>query len=158
MRIQENVPTRPVAPEASEGRLRNVEVISAAERAASLSANASASEARHRLQEGSKAPVFSTAAVKIPSQPAVSVNTVASVPNSGMIRNPFGGASSSLSSSLSRPAASNVKHEKPVPTANNAVRSDDYDESKNPFADEESTNPFGEGEDDYNESLNPFAE
>ncbi|KAJ9600043.1 hypothetical protein L9F63_009660, partial [Diploptera punctata] len=37
---------------------------------------------------------------------------------------------------------------------------DDYDESKNPFAEQESTNPFGDDDDDdddYDKNLNPFA-
>ncbi|PSN48268.1 hypothetical protein C0J52_03049, partial [Blattella germanica] len=43
----------------------------------------------------------------------------------------------------------------------NPFEEDDYDEAKNPFA-EESTNPFGEdedddNEDDYDKNLNPFA-
>ncbi|KAJ4438460.1 hypothetical protein ANN_14405, partial [Periplaneta americana] len=41
----------------------------------------------------------------------------------------------------------------------NPFEEDDYDESKNPFADEESLNPFSgdDDEDDYDKNLNPFA-
>lgn len=41
----------------------------------------------------------------------------------------------------------------------NPFDEDDYDESKNPFADEESINPFSgdDDDDDYDKNLNPFA-
>lgn len=43
----------------------------------------------------------------------------------------------------------------------NPFDEDDYDESKNPFADEESMNPFSgdyyDDDDDYDKNLNPFA-
>lgn len=40
----------------------------------------------------------------------------------------------------------------------NPFHEDDYDESKNPFAGEESMNPFsGDDDDDYDKNLNPFA-
>jgi hypothetical protein len=43
-------------------------------------------------------------------------------------------------------------------TSKNPFEEDDYDESKNPFADEQSTNPFsGDDDDDYDKNLNPFA-
>jgi hypothetical protein len=46
-------------------------------------------------------------------------------------------------------------------TSKNPFGEDDYDESKNPFADEESTNPFSGDDDDegddYDKNLNPFA-
>jgi hypothetical protein len=44
-------------------------------------------------------------------------------------------------------------------TSKNPFDEDDYDESKNPFADEESMNPFSgdNDDDDYDKNLNPFA-
>jgi len=44
-------------------------------------------------------------------------------------------------------------------TSKNPFAEDDYDESKNPFANEESTNPFSgeDDDDDYDKNLNPFA-
>lgn len=39
----------------------------------------------------------------------------------------------------------------------NPFDEDDYDESKNPFAVDESMNPFSGDDDDYDKNLNPFA-
>lgn len=157
MRIQEAVSARPTTQ--AEGRLRNAEVIHAVERTAASSASAAASEARQRLQEGTKMTPTSTAAVKIPSRAAVTT-TVGSVPNTGTTRN-IGGATG-LSSSLSRPATSGDLRKMKQEAFKKPQKTDEeYDEAKNPFADEaDSTNPFGDDEegDEYNESLNPFAE
>lgn len=38
----------------------------------------------------------------------------------------------------------------------NPFEEENYDEAKNPFADDDTTNPFGE-DDDYDKNLNPFS-
>lgn len=145
----------------SEGRLRNTEVMGAIERTLPSVSTTATSEARHRLQEGTSPRSFQTVAVEIPRS-TVSTQSATSVPNVGTTRT-FGNADvSNLSASLKRPTSSLAKNKssssKASETPANPFEGDDYDESKNPFAeDENSSNPFGEG-DDYNESLNPFSE
>ena len=174
MRTTENVTSRPITTEVSEGRLRNVEVIAAIERAASSSAASASSEARQRLQEGTK--VKPTEAVKIPSS-----RSGGPPPMTGSVPIPqtnkkFGLISGDISSSLSRTSnVSPVKVNATKTTNASTFKSSknlkpEYDETKNPFADDEesssnskleSSNPFGDDDDDdlnYKESLNPFAE
>lgn len=135
-------------------------MIGAAERVASSTAAATTSEARHRLQEGTKLKTFQTAAVEIPRQ-TVQAQSATSVPNVRTAKGVPGTAD--FSSSLRKPTASKQSPTKTTPVKDrvaqeNPFGGDDYDEAKNPFADDEPTNPFGDEEDDYNDELNPFAE
>ena len=160
LRLQENASTRSVKADVTEGRLRNVEVIGAAERAASSTAATTSSEARHRLQEGTRLKNFHTPAVEIPRQAVQPQSAAMSVPN---VRTANVPGKSDMSSSLRKPTNSNPSPSKPAPVKSpaaveNPFGGDDYDETKNPFADEEPANPFAEDGDDYNDELNPFAE
>lgn len=162
LRLQESALARPIRAEVSEGRLRNTEIIGAVERAASNSASTTVSEARHRLQEGTLLKSFQTASVEIPHKTAT-VQVATSVPNTGTARAVGISELSDLSTSLKKPTSkvspSKTKLSKDPPAAQvNPFKGDDYDETKNPFADEQPSNPFGEDDDDYNDSLNPFAE
>jgi hypothetical protein len=166
MRLQENASIRPTR-DVTEGRLRNTEAIGTVERTASRAVAATASEARHRLQEGTKMENYQTASVEIPRQTAAS-HSATSVPNYVGTRAVGVPATSELSTSLRKPEVTKLSPSKP--SVKKAFRSpavlesenpfkDNYDETKNPFADEEPTNPFGDDDDDdYNDSLNPFAE
>ena len=168
MRSQENTPSRPITMDVSEGRLRNAEVISAVERAASTSAASASSEARQRLQEGTKVRTLQTEAVKIPSsRPSghTSMTSGGSVPIQ-LSGKKYGPVSGEISSSLVSGHVSPVKvspsktmNATPEKSSKTAKTDQLYDEAKNPFADDKPSNPFGdEDEEDYNESLNPFAE
>ncbi|XP_045023732.1 vacuolar protein sorting-associated protein 11 homolog isoform X1 [Daphnia magna] len=161
VRLQENASVRPTRIDVTEGRLRNAEVIGAVERAASNNAATTTSEARHRLQEGTNAKNFLTTPVEIPRQTVVT-QSAASVPNYvGAVKAVVASGSSDFSTSLRK--SSNLSLRKAYGNQANAepenpFKENTYDESKNPFADEQSSNPFGDDEDDYNDSLNPFAE
>lgn len=152
LRLQENTVNMKV--EMSEGRLRNAEVTGTTSSAIS----APSSEARHRLKEGTVIKSFQTSAVEIPRK-GTPVQVTSSVPNVAMTKraNLSGELSSSLRKTDSKlspnktPAKTQLRNPKPNPH-------DDYDETKNPFADEQPSNPFEDDDDDYNDSLNPFAE
>jgi len=115
------------------------------------------SEARHRLHEGTKSSHQSTPSVEIPHRSSTIPSLATSVPNTATRSKAFG-VGDAISSSLSRNISSTAQQplQKPSSTSLKSVAKEDYDETKNPFADE-STNPFGE-DDDYNDSLNPFSE
>lgn len=149
LRLQENSAAAKV--EMSEGRLRNSEVTGTT----TSTALAPSSEARHRLKEGTVIKPFQTTAVEIPRKPSSAQQVASSVPNVGATRK-----TEDLSSSLRKPNSKLLMNEnsgKTQHTKQNPFGGDDYDETKNPFADEEPSNPFEE-DDDYNDSLNPFAE
>lgn len=171
LRIQEATTVyKPVAADVSEGRVRKAEIITAVDREARSSAATAVSEARQRLQEGTK---ISSHSIKMASRPSAPVLSAASVP-SGDASQIIGAAANEISSSLRRIASDlqasskNILSNPSVTTLlteNPFEHGDDYDETKNPFAQpedtkkEDSTNPFcDDDEDDYNESLNPFAE
>lgn len=172
MRVQE-VGSRATSGQVSEGQLRAMEAHAAAEkRAASFSTT---SEARQRLQEGSKptAAAATSSAVKIPVRTASATNVASSVPTKKSAASIE--VSNSVSSTSNVPSNRHVRNssgtimKSAIPVSNqnantetsNPFGSDedeDYDQTKNPFADDEvSANPFGT-DDDYNDALNPFAE
>lgn len=161
MRLQESASVRPTR-DVTEGRLRNAEVIGAVERAASSAAATTTSEARHRLQEGTTMKNYQTASVEIPRQ-TVASQSATSVPNYVGTRAVCVPSVSDLSTSLRKPEVNKLSPSKTFANkiavaSDNPFKGDNYDETKNPFADEEPTNPFGDDDDDYNDSLNPFAE
>ena len=158
IRTQESA-IRPLVTEVSEGRLRAVEAI---ERTVPKSAALTVSEGRHRLQEGTKVndSLMLTPFIQIPNRSAAASSLATSVPNTTTRMK--GPAAADVSSSLSRHISTEWRQQpSPLqPTAAQAQNTpkENYDESKNPFADETPVNPFGEEDDDYNDSLNPFAE
>lgn len=161
LRLQENVSAYPIKSDISEGRLRNAETIGAVERTTSSSATSIASEARHRLQEGSVFKAFQTASVEIPRKTLASQNAT-SVPNVRTTKLPDTNEVFDLSTSLRKsipklPPSKTQSINVQVVEKVNPFEGDDYDETKNPFANEEPSNPF-ENEDEYNDSLNPFTE
>lgn len=132
----------------SEGRLRNTE----AHFEKTSGTLAAASEGRFRLLEGNKSSMGQTVTVPIVSKGAARAVAASSAPTDAHKGLPTAG-NAAVRRSMTNLAGANAGNNK-----NPFEDEDDYDESKNPFAEAEgSENPFGV-EDVYNESLNPFAE
>ena len=132
----------------SEGRLRNVETHS--EKVTSTLP--AASEGRFRLLEGNKSSMGQTATMPIASKTPARTVAASSAPTDAKKGLSTTG-NAEVRRSMTNLAGANTGNKNPFKDE------DDYDESKNPFAETEEGggNPFGE-EDDYNENLNPFAE
>lgn len=154
MRVQEVASQRPEG--VSEGHLRNSEAISEKSRVSNTLTTTS--EGRFRLQEGNKSTMGQTASVRVPPPYSNTTRTFAasSAPSDASDKkgalSTLGHTESNTRRSMTNLGGTNLGNKNPFSDE------DDYDESKNPFAEDETgTNPFGKGN-DYNDSLNPFAE